>query len=146
LYFAYGSNLVLERLRKRVGAVDVIGVAQLHGFRLRLDKRGKDGSAKANLHADPTHSVWGVLYQLDVQAWPRLDASEPGYERIAVQVACGDARHAAQTYQSQLLIADAIPFAWYKRLIVEGARAHGLPDVWLRDLEALPEREDPRRA
>ena len=63
-----------------------------------------------------------------------------------MQVECGGAQHAAQTYRSQLLIADAIPFAWYKRLMLEGARAHGLPDAWLRDLEALPERDDPRRA
>ena len=77
LYFAYGSNLVLERVRQRVGAVQVIGVAQLRGFRLRLDKRGADGSGKANLHADAAHGVWGALYQLDAAAWPRLDASEP---------------------------------------------------------------------
>lgn len=146
LYFAYGSNLVLERLRKRVGPVQVIGVAHLRGFRLSLDKRGKDGSGKANLHADAAHDVWGVLYELDAQAWTRLDASEPGYDRIAVQVACGDALHAAQTYQSQRLTEDPVAFAWYKRLIVDGARAHGLPDAWLRDLEALPERVDPRRA
>ena len=41
---------------------------------------------------------------------------------------------------SRVLTADAVPFAWYKRLIVDGARAHELPEDWVRVLEALPER------
>ena len=34
-------------------------------------------------------------------------------------------------------------FAWYKRLMLAGAREHGLPREWLALLEALPERHDP---
>ena len=131
-------------MQPRTVIILAVGVARLCGFRLCLDKHGADGSGKANLHEDAAHSVWGVLYELDFQAWPRLDASEPGYQRVAVRVECGGALHAAQTYRSQQLIAQPVPFAWYKRLLVDGARAHGLPDAWLRNLEALPEREDPR--
>jgi gamma-glutamylcyclotransferase (GGCT)/AIG2-like uncharacterized protein YtfP len=140
LYFAYGSNLVPERMRERIGAVRTLGAAQLAGFSLRLDKRGADGSGKANLHEDAQGSVWGVLYAFEAAAWPSLDAFEPGYERIAVDVECAGASHAAHTYRSHLIAPDLLPLAWYKRMIVDGARAHGLPDAWLRLLEALPER------
>ena len=52
-YFAYGSNLSLARLRERIGIALPLGVAELPDYRLVCDKRGADGSAKANL----THSA-----------------------------------------------------------------------------------------
>ncbi len=40
---------------------------------------------------------------------------------------------------------EPVAFDWYKRLIVEGAREHGLPGDWVATLERLPEKPDPRR-
>jgi gamma-glutamylcyclotransferase len=142
LYFAYGSNLSPARMRERIAAAEPLGAARLAGFCLRLDKRGADGSGKANLCADPEREVWGALYRFDASEWPRLDAFEPGYERIEVEVVCLGSARAAHTYLSRRLTPDPVPFAWYKRLLVEGARAHGLPEEWVRTLEALPERTD----
>lgn len=143
LYFAYGSNLSPARMRERIAGAEPLGAARLVGFCLRLDKRGMDGSGKANLGDDTSQSVWGALYRFDASEWPRLDAFEPGYERIAVEVEWRGEAMTAQTYRSHRLTQDAVPFAWYKRLLVEGARAHGLPESWIRHLEALPERPDP---
>jgi hypothetical protein len=140
LYFAYGSNLSPSRMRERIASAQPLGAARLAGYRLRIDKRGADGSGKANLHADAESAVWGALYTLAGGDWPRLDACEPGYERVRIEVEWRGAVHAAQSYRSALLTADAVPFAWYKRLIVDGARAHELPEDWVRVLEALPER------
>lgn len=140
LYFAYGSNLALARMRERVAGAEAVGAARLDGFRLCLDKCGRDGSGKANLREDAAEVVWGVLYRFDLREWPRLDAFEPGYERIAVSVAVGGTSVDAFTYRSLDLTQDPVPFAWYKRLLVEGARAHALPDDWIRHLEALPSR------
>lgn len=142
LYFAYGSNLSPLRMRGRVPGAEAQGPARLAGYRLCLDKRGADGSAKANLRADASESVWGVLYRFEPGAWPRLDRSEPGYERIAVEVLWRGTPCAVETYLSHRLTSDPVPFAWYKRLLVEGARAHGLPREWIAYLEALPERPD----
>jgi gamma-glutamylcyclotransferase (GGCT)/AIG2-like uncharacterized protein YtfP len=140
LYFAYGSNLSPARMRERIAGAEPLGAARLVGFCLRLDKRGADGSGKANLGHDASRSVWGALYRIDASEWPRLDAFEPGYERIAVEVEWQGAAQAAQTYRSHRLTEHAVPFAWYKRLLVEGARAHALPEDWIRELESLPER------
>jgi gamma-glutamylcyclotransferase len=56
-YFAYGSNLDLARMRARAPAVGLIGPALLQGMRLAFDKRGGDGSGKANLAEDAASHV-----------------------------------------------------------------------------------------
>jgi gamma-glutamylcyclotransferase (GGCT)/AIG2-like uncharacterized protein YtfP len=141
LYFAYGSNLSSGRLLGRVPSARVVGPARLRGFRLRCDKRGADGSGKANLHAEPGGLVWGAVYALDPGDWPALDACETLYARIAVRVEARERELAVQTYRSDALTGDPVPFAWYRRLILEGAREHALPPDYLRALEALPSRD-----
>ena len=140
LYFAYGSNLCATRLRERVPSARERGAARVHGFALRLDKLGADGTAKANLHAATRGEVWGALYALDREDWPRLDDCERGYARIEIEVVLASGERAtAQTYRSDRLT-DAAAAAWYKQLIVDGARAHGLPVEWCDWLDALPAR------
>lgn len=139
-YFAYGSNLKLARMRSRVPAAQVVGPALLRGRRLTLDKRGADGSGKANLAPDPEASVWGVVYTFQAATWEDLDSFEPGYERVEVTVERAGEELDALTYASSRTTPDPVPFAWYKRLIVEGAREHGLPVEWVAKLRALPTR------
>ena len=142
-YFAYGSNLKLVRMRERVPSAWPEGTARLPGYRLVCDKAGADGSGKANLRADSASEVWGAIYSLDSADWVDLDAHELGYERLLVEVSLRDGKLRAHTYLSPRTTPDPIPFAWYKRLIIEGAREHALPDDWIRTLEAWPERADP---
>lgn len=120
-----------------------MGAARLSGYRLVCDKAGADGSGKANLQTDPASEVWGAIYTLDAADWADLDAHEPDYERIEVEVSWYSETLCAQTYRSSRTTSDPIPFAWYKRLIVEGAREHALPDEWIRALDAWPERVAP---
>ncbi|MCP5055971.1 MAG: gamma-glutamylcyclotransferase [bacterium] len=151
LYFAYGSNLSAARLQARVLTAEPAGTARLEGHRLVCDKPGRDGSAKANLVTDPAGHVWGALYLLEARHLATLDRFEGGYERLVVSVESHvDGRAAgfrdALTYRSDLRTADPIPFDWYRQLILDGARDHGLPAAWLARLEALPCRLDPSRA
>ncbi|NIP58912.1 MAG: hypothetical protein GWM92_11375 [Gemmatimonadetes bacterium] len=37
------------------------------------------------------------------------------------------------------------PFGWYKELVTTGARQHGLPDPYVRALEAVASEPDPNR-
>jgi len=139
LYFAYGSNLCAARLRELAPSARVRGAAHATDFALRIDKRGVDGTAKANLHRAPGGVVWGAVYALEPTDWARLDARERDYSRIEIEIVQGDQRALAQTYRSDLLT-DAVASAWYKRLIVDGARAHGLPAQWCAWLDGLPAR------
>jgi hypothetical protein len=140
LYFAYGSNLCSARLRSRVASARALGPARLPDRRLSMDKRGRDGSGKANLVPELGCEVWGVVYALGAEGWPTLDACEAGYTRVAVEVLTALESLRVQTYLAERLTLDPVPFNWYKRLIVEGAREHGLPAEWVRLLESLPER------
>ena len=140
-YFAYGSNLLMSRMQGRVPSARACGPARLRAHRLTTDKRGRDGTGKANLRHAPGQFVWGVLWSLDSEDWARLDAAEGDYRRIAVCVenAAGE-RVQTQTYRSDRLTEDPALAPAYKRCIVDGAREHDLPEAWVRLLEALPER------
>ena len=79
-------------MRARVPSARTRGVALLAGRCLVLDKPGRDGTAKANLHPASDQSVWGVVYALDAAHWPALDACEGGYRRIEVTTRGADLR------------------------------------------------------
>jgi gamma-glutamylcyclotransferase (GGCT)/AIG2-like uncharacterized protein YtfP len=146
LYFAYGSNLSSARMRRRAPSSALVGRARLSGWRLAMDKLGRDGSGKANLHADPASHVWGVVYSLAETDWPGLDASEGGYARVAVEVALeASGPVAAQTYVSQRLASDPAPNADYRRIVLAGAREQGLPAEWLAFLEGFRARNLPEQ-
>ena len=146
LYFAYGSNLLFSRMRDRVPSARLLERARLPGVRLVFDKRGRDGSGKANLCEALGSSVWGVLYAIEPAGWEALDRHEGGYARVAVEVVGEEGElHAAATYVAQVFTADAVPFDWYRELVIEGAREHGLPPAYLAALESVPRRTDPLR-
>ena len=144
-YFAYGSNLTRERMRERVPSSTPLGVARLAEHRLTWDKPGADGSGKANIVRATGSVVWGVVYRLEPEEWQRLDAHEPGYERIRVEVLLARERIDCTTYLHPGAADVAPPFDWYRDLVVGGAREHGLPDDYVRALEAVRSRVDPRR-
>jgi hypothetical protein len=72
-YFAYGSNMLTERLRRRVPSTKPIGPARLDGFELRFHKRGADGSAKCDVVAGGDGSVHGVLFKICAEERYLLD-------------------------------------------------------------------------
>jgi len=135
-YFAYGSNLLSSRMRERVPSARAHGIAHLAGWQLTTDKAGRDGTGKANLRPAAQAGVWGVVWRIDASEWHQLDACEGGYRRIEVSLApCP-----AQTYVSTRFTSDPVLDVAYKRLLLEGAREHGLPAAWIAQLEALPAR------
>lgn len=146
LYFAYGSNLHPSRMLERVDSATIAGPARLPDHRLTVDKVSTDGSGKANLSPQSDAVVWGVLYEIDRAHWPSLDGVEVRYERVRIEVVVADRPHvSAQTYVSTATDPALVAYDWYKRLMVEGARHHGLPGEWIAALEALPAVPDPRR-
>ncbi len=144
LYFAYGSNLSAKRMAERVPSARVIAAARADGRRLSFGKLGRDGSGKATLIDAPEAFAWGVVYAIDRRDWRRLDRFERGYARISVFVVLErEQRVAATTYIAPETAPDPTAFGWYKRLIVDGAREHGLPAAYVAELERLPVRDDP---
>jgi gamma-glutamylcyclotransferase (GGCT)/AIG2-like uncharacterized protein YtfP len=141
LYFAYGSNLLSERMRSRVASARHVCGAWVDGKRLTFGKRGRDGSGKATLVAEIGARVWGALYAIDPAHWEQLDGFEPGYERVALDVTTERReRVTAATYIAPETASDPVAFSWYKRLLIDGAREHGLPEPYIDSLRRLPER------
>ena len=66
LNFAYGSNMLLARIRERVPSARPLGVAVLRGHRLFWHKAGRDGSGKCDVveSNDTDAAVFGVLYEI----------------------------------------------------------------------------------
>lgn len=149
-YFAYGSNLHPVRLRQRVQAFTVHGVARLDAHVLAFSKRGRDGSGKCTVLpvAQSARAVWGVLYEIDPRFRGVLDEAEglgAGYEAVPVAVTVGPVVHEAFTYRAQPGFVDPElnPFDWYKALVVEGARRHGLDPRHVAWLESVAATRDP---
>lgn len=150
-YFAYGSNLHDAIFRERRGmTVHAIHRGRLDGFRLRFNLPvGPGERGVANLEPAPGAHVWGALYLVGTTDCERLDRTEGvhfgAYTRLLVDVERNDgARCAAFTYCSSRSVADRKPSARYLGLILEGARQRGLPDEYVRWLEAFDLAHDER--
>ena len=92
-YFAYGSNMLKNRLENqgnrvtpKIGSVIDKGVAKLSGYKIVFNKLSTDKSGKTNIAQDKEAIVWGVVYELANDQIERLDKIEKGYKRIPIVV------------------------------------------------------------
>jgi gamma-glutamylcyclotransferase len=139
LYFAYGSNMSGARLRSRIASAEVVGPAFLKDMEMLFNKRGSDGSGKANLVESPGGVTWGVLWKISPRDLDTLDKVEGGYDRVAVQAWKSDGNVVgAVTYVSGRLSDDPRAYEWYKEIVIAGAREHDLPRDYIAYLERFP--------
>lgn len=145
-YFAYGSNMLTARLARRVPTVAPVGPARLPRHRLSFAMNGQDGSGKCNIAAaDEDSAVHGVLFELDAQRLERLHAAEgPGYEFVELTVATPDTAVQAAVYRGRADWLDSalVPYVWYLRFVLGGAREHGLPHDYVQWLARVRARRD----
>jgi len=148
VYFAYGSNLHPERLRRRVPSCTVLGRGVIEACTLHFHKRGADGSAKCNLRFTSRRSdrVYGALYAIAAHEKSDLDQAEgAGYRSAAVEVSTESGPASAFTYVARpgAIVAGLYPYSWYKHLVLSGAHHHQLPAAHLARLEAVDSCADP---
>ncbi|MEQ8798353.1 MAG: gamma-glutamylcyclotransferase family protein [Salinisphaeraceae bacterium] len=146
-YFAYGSNMLTARLRRRVRGARPLGPARLKGHALRFHMNGGDGSGKCNAFATgrPSDVVHGVIFEIDDRRLRKLHAAEgPGYEFIQVQVETDNGSLPAGTYRARnAWLDDAMaPYTWYQAFVVAGGREHGLPGEYIAQIENMFARRD----
>lgn len=148
-YFAYGANMHDSAFRERRGMCpQEWRPGRVRGYRLRfnLEGRPKGKAAPANLCVDPRAEVWGVLYRITRRDLVHLDSTEgvPGwrYWQIWVNAEDIDSRPLkAATYMAQGKESDGNPSLRYLTLLRDGARAHDLPERWIRYLESVKHAE-----
>ncbi|MCH8538170.1 MAG: gamma-glutamylcyclotransferase [Alkalimonas sp.] len=151
LYFAYGSNMSLARLRQRVPSAERLGVYQLPGYQLRFHKASLDGSAKCDAFftGDASHQVLGAVYKMDPSERPVLDKAESlgtGYNAKQVELHHADGHSIeALIYYAIRIRDDVIPYDWYKHHVLVGAREVALPQPYIQFIESVIAIPDPDR-
>lgn len=146
-YFAYGSNLLAARLKERAPSARVVAPAVLDGYALRWHKAGADGSGKCDVVPveGVGERVFGVVYEIALSEKPLLDAAEAlgvGYAEREVVVQTGGRPLNAWLYYALKIDPMAVPYDWYKALVLSGAREHGLEADYIRMLEAAEAKRD----
>ena len=149
LYFSYGSNMYTGRLRSRTPSATIVSTARLDGYALRFHKRStNDGSAKCSIKPEKGSAVYGVLFDIPEREKSALDRAEGlgyGYRKEKINVdAEGETKRAFTYIASATHVDDALrPYRWYKRLVIEGAREHGLPRRYIEAIEKVNAIRDP---
>jgi len=142
-YFAYGANMHDSAFRERRGMrPHEWRPGRIKGYRLRfnLEGRPRGKAAPANIEAAPEGEVWGVLYRITRRDLLHLDSTEgvPGRRYCPLWLDASDIDGnllRAVTYIAQGKATDGNPSLRYITLLRQGARAHRLPDHWIRFLD-----------
>jgi gamma-glutamylcyclotransferase (GGCT)/AIG2-like uncharacterized protein YtfP len=151
-YFAYGSNMSLSRLRRRVPSAERVGTFVLDRHTLRFHKIGKDGTAKCDAYyTGGPEKIYGVVFEIDPtekKALDRVEGLGQGYEEktVDLQNDCGESIQ-AKTYYATKLDPKLKPLSWYVSHVLIGAREADLPAHYLSSIESIQsiEDEDKRR-
>lgn len=127
LYFAYGSNLLQERLINRVGDVKIHSTYKLPGYRLVFNAVGHGGISFANIvKGDANDYVEGVLYDISPRQFEMLDKYEALYTRNFFLIPgsnCIGCTYIAEPYWIEYGRPSSLD---YVNTIMEGAKQFGL--------------------
>ena len=87
-YFAYGSNLSEEQMKKRCPNSKLIGKAVLKGYKLDFTLySSKWEGGCADIVGEENSEVWGLIYELSDNDIKKLDQYEcPAYRRVKLKV------------------------------------------------------------
>jgi len=138
-YFAYGSNMLRERLVARVSMARTVAVGVVRDYRLDFAKVSVDHSGKADMVSSPGGEVWGVLYEFDSDQKAALDRHEGVHYKargVVVAMPAGDETACAYMAEPHRRDPSKVPYDWYLALVVAGARQGGLPAAYIQVLEA----------
>ena len=142
-YFAYGSNMNWEQMKRRCPSAQFACVASLKDYRFAIARHSRlRNCGTANIFADSGGEVWGIVYEISDPDLIILDTFEDGYRREKLLVCAKD--DSQRPVEVLVYIAEKedivpLPNPEYKRLIVEGARHWKIPETYCAMLEQIHE-------
>uniref|UniRef100_A0ABI7Y8X8 gamma-glutamylcyclotransferase n=4 Tax=Felidae TaxID=9681 RepID=A0ABI7Y8X8_FELCA len=146
LYFAYGSNLLTERIHLRNPSAVFCCVARLQDFKLDFgNSQGKTSETWhggiATIFQSPGDEVWGVVWKMNKSNLSSLDEQEGvksgTYVPIEVNVYTQEGKEiTCRSYQMKNY-ESAPPSPQYKKVICLGAKENGLPLEYQKKLNAI---------
>ncbi|MEM9302617.1 MAG: gamma-glutamylcyclotransferase family protein [Pseudomonadota bacterium] len=145
-YFAYGSNLSIARLRRRLPGVEPLATGHVSGFELTFHKVSDvDGSGKCDI-APADVDTFGLIYRVTMAEIAMLDRIEGGYERVELTVLRADGPALrAWSYRARYVDPELRPYGWYHHHVLAGAQAAGLPQSHIERIAGQPTWRDPDR-
>nr|XP_056713737.1 gamma-glutamylcyclotransferase [Euleptes europaea] len=146
LYFAYGSNLLWERITLRNPSAAFHASAKLQDYKLAFGSpQGKlsltwHGST-ATILQSPGDEVWGVVWLMnshDLRSLDKQEGVEGGlYVPIEVNVNTEEGKTLrCRSYQMNDYVRN-LPSPHYKKVICLGAKQNGLPNDYQKKLETI---------
>jgi len=149
LYFAYGSNLDCEKMKKIVPSSNFYGKAKLENYRLDFTRKSKKWDCGVADIIEDNKDVWGVVYQFNEKDLGSLDKCEGynpnrvknAYRRIEKMVYLEGKKDQPMTLYTYEVIDKEFdkhkPNKEYKYLIVSGAKHWKLPEDYISFLENI---------
>ena len=127
----------------RIPSAQSIGIGKLVNKKMVLNKKGADGSGKANIVDFDGFDTWGVLYEVNENDLLSLDNFENGYSRVSLQAQIYDNPFLdVDVYISSELTGNLFAQEWYKEIIILGAKEHNLPENYITYLSNLPSKNE----
>ncbi|KAJ8005395.1 hypothetical protein DPEC_G00146180 [Dallia pectoralis] len=145
LYFAYGSNLLKERVQMKNPSATIHCVARLKAYTLVFGNYNGLASDRwhggvATIEDSPDDEVWGVVWRMNWSDLESLDNQENvrlgAYRPVEVNVKTMDQELNCRTYIMNSCIY-APPSPQYLQVIVMGAEQNSLPRDYQEKLRAI---------
>ncbi|XP_038159149.1 gamma-glutamylcyclotransferase a [Cyprinodon tularosa] len=145
LYFAFGSNLLKERLHLKNHSAVFVSVGRLKDYKLNFGLWEENVQTSwhggvATIESCPGEEVWGVVWTLSNENLSTLDSqegvSQGEYSPLEVFVETEQGTKLCRTYQMNNFHPSP-PSPQYKQVVCLGAEQNGLPKEYLKNLEAI---------
>jgi gamma-glutamylcyclotransferase (GGCT)/AIG2-like uncharacterized protein YtfP len=131
-YFAYGSNLDFNQMKRRCPSARLVGPARLPGYRLAFTYLSTGWNCgMADIVPDPECEVFGVVYDIgkkDLAALDDYEGHPTAYRRCRVDVACDSGPlNGVLCYEVVEKRERVRPSAHYLGIILRAADHYGFP-------------------
>jgi len=147
LYFAYGSNVDKERIRKRCRSARIIAVGKLKNHEIIFNMIGNKSEGKgggiANIRRANGSHVYGVLYRIDAGELDKLNTLEisMNYEIEKLDISVSELVSAtAIVYICKEKSEDIyVPTRSYKEFILNGMKERKFPEDYRESVKSKME-------
>lgn len=141
-YFAYGSNMYMQRLGDRCPGAEMLFVAELKGYEFQMTQRRLNGYGAADIVAKPGERVLGIVYMIPVEQKDTLRKAEgcPGAyveEDIKVMNLITSQTVDVITYTVRKKKSPPVETTLgYREFVLRGAREWNLPEDYIEELSS----------
>jgi len=131
-YFAYGSNMSLDQMKKRCPDSEFVTIGYIEGYRFVYDgfSRTRNGPVANIITSEKEEKVWGAIFKISEEDERRLDKCE-GYPSAYSKTYLTVCDREGNSYNALVYLREprerGFPSREYEKIVVESAIRLGLP-------------------